>query len=62
MTKVYGSQDALSEEIGKWERYFQGECEFVEFEGNHFFMTEHRRALAELIANRLERGEKADGI
>lgn len=62
LTCLYGSQDALSEEIGKWERYFQGECEFVEFEGNHFFMTEHRQALAELIANRLERGEKADGI
>lgn len=62
LTGLYGSRDALSEEIGAWKRYFRGECEFVEFEGNHFFITEHRRELAELIISRLERGGTADGI
>lgn len=62
LTGLYGDQDALSEEIGAWKRYFQGECEFVEFEGNHFFITEHRRELAELIVNRMERGGETGGV
>lgn len=62
LTCLYGSQDVLSKDIRKWERYFQGECEFVEFDGNHFFITEHRQELVELIINRLERGGSAGGI
>lgn len=62
LTALYGSQDILSEEMGAWRRYFQGECEFVEFEGNHFFITEHQKEVAELIAKRLERGGNTGGI
>lgn len=62
LTALYGSQDILTEEIKEWKRYFQGECEFVEFEGNHFFITGHRREMAELIASRMERGGKTGGI
>jgi len=62
LTCLCGSQDILTEEIKEWKRYFRGECEFVEFEGNHFFITEHRQELAELIADRLERGGNTGGI
>lgn len=62
LTGLYGSQDILSEEMGAWRRYFQGECELVEFEGNHFFITEHRQKVAELIVNRMERGGETGGI
>lgn len=62
LTGLYGSQDILSEEMGAWRRYFQGECELVEFEGNHFFIMEHQKEVAELIAKRLERGGTAGGL
>lgn len=62
LTCLYGKQDILSEGIRAWKRYFQGECEFVEFDGNHFFIMEHRQELAELIINRLGKGGSAGGI
>lgn len=62
LTALYGNQDILTEEIKNWKRYFQGECEFVEFEGNHFFVTEHCQELAELIVNRLKRGGNTNGV
>lgn len=51
LTGLYGKQDLSLEEMRAWRKYFQGECEFVEFEGNHFFITEHSREVAELISS-----------
>lgn len=62
LTGLYGSQDILSEEMRTWKKYFQGECEFVEFKGSHFFITEHQKEVAELIAKRLEKGGETDGF
>ena len=62
LTGLYGNQDIASEKMRSWGNYFQGECEFVEFEGNHFFITEHRQELAELIAKRLQEGGGTDGV
>lgn len=62
LTALYGSQDLLSQEMEVWRGYFQGECEFVEFEGNHFFITEHCQEAAELIAKRLEREVERNGV
>lgn len=62
LTGLYGSQDILSEEMGAWKRYFQGECEFVEFEGSHFFITEHQKEVVELIVKQLEKGGETDGV
>lgn len=55
-TGLYGKGDLPPEEMRAWSRCFRGECELVEFSGNHFFITEHRRELAELVENRLLKG------
>lgn len=62
LTGLYGAQDIVPEEMRGWRKYFQGECEFVEFEGGHFFITQRRQELAELIADRMEGGAGTDGI
>lgn len=62
LTAFYGNRDALSKDMEAWQTYFHGECEFVELEGNHFFITEHRQELAELIERRLREGGTSDGI
>lgn len=56
LTGLYGKQDLPREEMQAWSRYFHGECEFVEYPGNHFFITESSRELAELMRRRLVRG------
>jgi len=55
LTAFYGKQDVFSEDMEAWRKYFHGECEFVEFPGGHFFITEHRQKLAEEIEKRLEK-------
>lgn len=62
LTGLYGKQDIAPEEMRAWSRYFHGEREFVEFPGNHFFITEHRRELAELMERRLSKGGAESGI
>lgn len=62
LTGLYGDRDLSPEEMEAWRRYFHGECEFVEYPGNHFFMTEHGREMAGLIEGRLWEGEGEDGI
>lgn len=60
LTGVYGKQDLPREEMEAWSRYFHGECELVEYSGDHFFITEHRRELAELMERRLVKGGTED--
>lgn len=61
LTGLYGNRDIPPEEMAAWRRYFRGECEFVEFEGDHFFITGRRREVAELMRSRL-RGEEEHGV
>ena len=56
LTGLYGGRDLTLDEMRAWCRYFHGECEFVEFPGNHFFITKHCRELAELVRSRLLKG------
>ena len=62
LTGLYGAGDLSPEEMQAWSRYFQGECEFVEFPGNHFFITEHGREMAERMESRLRKGGSEDGV
>ena len=62
LTGLYGSRDISPEEMAAWRRYFRGECEFVEFEGDHFFITGRSREVAELIRDRLREEGDADGL
>lgn len=62
LTGLYGKDDLTLEEMRAWRRYFHGECEFVEFPGNHFFMTEYCRELAALMEERLLWGGTGHGV
>lgn len=53
VTIFYSEEDTPFMDIKQWERYFAGTCEFVRFDGNHFFMQKHYQEMAEIIAGRL---------
>ena len=52
-TVFYSETDTPRAEIGEWGRYFTGSCEFIEFEGSHFFIQEHHKEMARIITSRM---------
>lgn len=52
-TVFYSETDTPYEEIVQWGRFFIGECSFVRYEGNHFFIQEHCREMADVIKESL---------
>ena len=54
-TVFYSETDTLRSDMEAWRKYFTGECEFVEFSGNHFFIQEHQKEMAGIIADRCAR-------
>ena len=50
---LYSEQDIPKEGIAKWERFFSGSCELVEYTGGHFFINVHYTEIAELIKEKL---------
>ncbi len=58
-TVFYSETDTPRKEMELWKNYFTGACEFCCFEGNHFFFRQHHKEMADIIRNRLERGEDA---
>lgn len=48
-TVFYSDTDTPRADIEKWSRYFMGKCEFVRFQGNHFFIREHHSEMARII-------------
>ena len=49
-TVFYSETDTHRRDMEAWRKYFTGECEFVEFSGNHFFIQEHQEEMAGVIA------------
>lgn len=52
-TVFYSEEDTPLVEMKQWERYFIKKCDFLRFDGNHFFMQQHYREMAEIISERL---------
>lgn len=52
-TVFYSEADTPWVEIEKWKKIFTGECKFIRYEGNHFFIKEHTREMAETILKSL---------
>ncbi|MGW0205987.1 thioesterase II family protein [Streptomyces sp. NPDC003233] len=50
-----GSRDARTppHAVRDWKRHTTGECRFHEYEGGHFYLTEHTRQTADLLAEDL---------
>lgn len=49
----YSEKDTPRTEMAEWKKYFNCSCEFVEYEGSHFFINEHCEEMAEVIMRRL---------
>lgn len=48
-TVFYSETDTSYSDMEEWKNYFVGECEFICYEGDHFFIQEHCREIAEII-------------
>lgn len=46
----YSNEDTPLVDMLKWKRYFKGECNFVEYEGKHFFINDYYADMAVKIA------------
>ena len=52
-TVFFSESDTPYEKMQAWNNYFTNKCEFVKYEGNHFFIYEHYSEIAKIIENRL---------
>lgn len=53
VTVFYSESDTPLEVIKEWRIYFTGVCEFLNYEGNHFFINDHCDEIVKEIRNRL---------
>lgn len=56
-TIFYSESDTPYCDMKSWKKYFIGECDFVECSGNHFFMKEHYREIAQVIKKKMMKYE-----
>lgn len=56
-TVFYSETDTPYADMVKWKRVFVGECKFVRYEGNHFFIQEHCQEMADVIKRSLLQDE-----
>lgn len=59
-TVFYSETDTRLEEMERWKQYFVGRCKFIEYKGNHFFITEHCREISEVIKMCLMSPDESD--
>lgn len=52
-TVFYSETDTPYEDMKGWKDYFQGECVFQKYDGNHFFIRNHHQEMADLIRDGL---------
>lgn len=55
VTVFYSETDTPLEEMQQWKRYFVGECEFIRYDGSHFFIKEHCKEMADVVLTRLNK-------
>jgi len=53
-TVFYGNQDLTAEEIRTWEDFLIEGSEFVAFPGQHFFIRDYGKEVADIIGKKLE--------
>ena len=53
LTAFYSETDTPLAEMQQWKRYFTGFCEFIRYEGSHFFIRRHQSEVAAVIRARL---------
>jgi len=58
VTVFYSPEDTKTEDMRQWERHVYGNTQFFEYSGNHFFLKEHEREIAENIKRNMENYDK----
>lgn len=53
-TIFYSEKDTSYLEMKKWKNYFTGTCDFVAYSGNHFFIYEKCKEIADVIIEKLK--------
>lgn len=56
-TVFYSETDTPYANMAQWKQIFIGECSFVRYEGNHFFIQKHCQEMADVIKRSLLRDE-----
>lgn len=54
-TVFYSESDTPLKDMKEWKKYFKGSLDFIRFDGNHFFIREHYKEMANDIITRLGR-------
>ncbi len=52
-TVFYSQTDTPLADMKLWEKYFTRSCEFIAYEGHHFFIQEHHAEMAGIILSRM---------
>lgn len=55
VTIFYSDTDTPLERMKAWRQFFVGKCDFVQYSGDHFFITDHSQEMTEIIAMHLLR-------
>ena len=53
-TVFYSETDTPRIEMELWSNYFIGDCDYKEFHGNHFFIREYHKEMAEIMFSRMQ--------
>lgn len=60
-TIFYSDTDTPTEDMMQWKKFFVGDCDYYRYTGNHFFIQEHHKEMAEIIRNKLD-GRNSDDL
>ncbi len=52
-TVFYSESDTPRSEMELWRKYFTGECDFLKYEGTHFFIQQHHAEMAVIIREKM---------
>ncbi len=53
-TIFYSEKDTPYKNMKLWKKYFNGSCEYYQFEGTHFFIQQHHEEMAKIIREKME--------
>lgn len=59
-TVFYSEEDTPYSEMIEWKNYFTGACDFIEYQGSHFFIDHYYQNMAMVILNSYKRGVPKD--
>ena len=51
-TVFYSEEDTPLREMQEWKRYFVGDCDFVSYNGSHFFIENNYQDMADIIVRK----------